>query len=576
LTLPKGFVRVKLSVADKSEDEFREAVTRGEKLLRGIGEKPPRFNSDEAAARFYLSKVFERDERSSVRTLSRGTATDEAKLVPEMRLSGVQDIPLKRNRLVHFTQTQKSIPIFGSHVVVELDQDREFVDTTPSVAEITGVSSVPSVTAREALKQIEELTKTAIDINDIEPPELRFYHDDEKDKWHLAYFFKKVPAAPKDFVKNASQQEGHPKRLAASPRELHPAINYLVDAEDCTILFYYSTVPSLEIPCKCRGEDELDLIQDFWGRKGNGDYELNDPIRYIKTYDYKGGDLEKNSLPARTVFNNSYDWKNTNKAAISAHVNGSRVYDFFKSVLKRDGVDDKGMDLISVVNVTYSEDFSPAGEWHNAVWFNNRMWYGQDRDANGKLSSYSRFLDVIAHELTHGITEHTSNLVYKDQAGALNESFSDIFGIIISNWYIIGSDTNADKWNWEIGRGLGGNGLPLRDFSDPKRTNDPDHMNNYLKTNCDNGGVHTNSNIHNKAAYNVLIAKNDDGTFVFTTREVALLYYLCLCKISELATFSDVLEELVNIAKIYWAGNEKECSDKINHIRDAYLKVGIQ
>ena len=62
---------------------------------------------------------------------------------------------------------------------------------------------------------------------------------------------------------------------------------------------------------------------------------------------------------------------------------------------------------------------------------NNRMWYGQKLE-NGKFSSYSRYLDVIAHELTHGVTQYTSNLVYQGQSGALNESFSDIFGVIIT------------------------------------------------------------------------------------------------------------------------------------------------
>src|SRR4029077_20674676 len=121
-----------------------------------------------------------------------------------------------------------------------------------------------------------------------------------------------------------------------------------------------------------------------------------------------------------------------------------------------------------------------------------KMWYGQDAGPDGKLRSFSRFLDVIAHELTHGVTEHTSNLIYKDQSGALNESFSDILGIIIANWDPTNPDRDVSTWTWQLGVGLGDKGGPLRDLSNPKATGDPDHMKDFLKTRQDSGGVHTN------------------------------------------------------------------------------------
>ena len=86
--------------------------------------------------------------------------------------------------------------------------------------------------------------------------------------------------------------------------------------------------------------------------------------------------------------------------------------------------------------------------------------------------------EVIAHELTHGVTEKSSQLVYRDQSGALNESFSDIFGIIIKNWWEAPIRDDVDTWDWELGPGLGQDG-PLRDLSDPTRTGKPDHMDAY-------------------------------------------------------------------------------------------------
>ena len=203
------------------------------------------------------------------------------------------------------------------------------------------------------------------------------------------------------------------------------------------------------------------------------------------------------------------------------------------------------------------------------------MWYGQTRDAGGKLQSFSRFLDVIAHELTHGVTETTSNLVYKNQSGALNESFSDIFGIIIKNWFQVGADSDVSKWSWELGPGLGEDGRPLRDLSDPKRTGDPDHMDSYLVTNRDSGGVHTNSNIHNKAAFNVLTARGANGP-IFTAREVSLLYYVTLTRLSSLASFKDTLNELLAVAAVYYAGNPSDAATRGRAIEDAYAAVGIK
>ena len=152
------------------------------------------------------------------------------------------------------------------------------------------------------------------------------------------------------------------------------------------------------------------------------------------------------------------------------------------------------------------------------------MWYGQVRD-NGKFRSFSRYLDVIAHELTHGVTETTANLVYRGQSGALNESFSDIFGLIApsATGTRPGSTPASQAGTGRSVPGWGDHGLPLRDMRDPKRTGDPDHMNKYQKLPEDEehdagGGVHTNSNIHNKAAYNVLTIGDDLGNRMFEPR----------------------------------------------------------
>jgi bacillolysin len=574
--MSNGFQRIRFHIGEKSEDELKSVGTRGF-AMRGIGgqkdlgEETVSFNNDEAAARYYLGKVLGQDNRPSVRGLS---APGRPEAVPDARMKSSQHLPLTNTRLVQFDQTKDSIPVFGSRMSVEMDHHRNLISIVGETTKVTGVSSMPSLSPQDALKRIEQFSSAGADSLEakVQPPELRFFFSEDEKSWHLAYFFKNVPAAPPGFIESGTERKSHGHGVGLSPRVLNPLLNYLIDAHDGSVLFYYSATPLIDIPSKCMGVDEHGARCEFWGRKVPNGFEMNDPMRSIKTYDHQYKDLESGPLPTDPVAEATNTF--SNKAAVSAHVNAFRVFDFYKSVLMRDGIDDKGMELVSVVNCTYAAS-QPPPEWFNAVWYNNHMWYGQTKDASGELRSFSQFLDVIAHELTHGVTEKTSDLVYKDQSGALNESFSDIFGVIINNWYTSGSNGSVDTWDWEIGPGLGSNGLPLRDMRDPKRTNDPDHMDQYLNTNNDSGGVHTNSNIHNKAAYNLLTATDQGGAFAFTPKEVAVLYYLCLIRLNALATFSDVLQTLMDVASVYYAGNPLECETKTGLIKEAYQKVGI-
>jgi bacillolysin/neutral peptidase B len=296
-----------------------------------------------------------------------------------------------------------------------------------------------------------------------------------------------------------------------------------------------------------------------------------DPLRGIDTFDHTFADITSASLPTVPISHSQVDFDQTHRAGVSAHYYATKVYDFFNDVLKRNGIDDRGMRLVSMVNCTFSQH-SPPPEWKNAVWWNNRMWYGQLRNGGG-FQSYARHFDVIAHELTHGVTQTTSDLVYRDQPGALNESFSDIFAVMIKNWYP-GEPNPVATWSWLLGAGLGSNGGPLRDVGDPTRTGDPDHMDDYLVTTSDHGGVHTNSNIHNKAAFNLLTATDAAGNPIVRPDEVAILYYVTLTRLSRLADFSDCLRILRSVAATYFTGDPR-WPEKRAAIDDAYRRVGI-
>jgi bacillolysin len=568
--MPSGFNDLHFHVASESDDNVRAAGARP-MAVRGAprrGADPMAGISEEAAARSYLSQLLGRDARPTLRSL---TAPDRPEIVPDMRLQATQRSGITNTNVVKFVQTKSSIPIFGSRAVVELDANNELIAVDAALADVQGVSHIPALSVAQALERIAKETGTSAEsLKDINAPELTFYHDEDKGTWHLAYFFRAVPAAPAGFIAGTKSHG-----VGRSRSQTHPELDYLVDAHNGKILLYWSAAPTADIPVACEGKDESGAVQQFFGREINGGaaFELSDPMRNIKTYDFGHKDIDTAQAPANPINGASRVFRNM-EGAVSAHVHAKRVHDFLMGVLVRHGVDNKGMELISYVNCT-SPNEEPPPEWHNAAWWKGRMWYGQTRE-NGRLRSWSRHLDIVAHELGHAITEFTADLMYFRQSGALNESFSDIFGVIVNNWDWSKPDTGGDvaNWNWEIGAGLGAGGGPLRDMSNPPRTGDPDHMSKYLNTSADNGGVHTNSNIHNKAAFNVLTATDSQGKRVFTPREAAVLFYLCLTRLEKLATFVQTRDALLSVAKTYFSGHP-QLQEKLGAITKAYADVGI-
>ena len=230
------------------------------------------------------------------------------------------------------------------------------------------------------------------------------------------------------------------------------------------------------------------------------------------------------------------------------------------------------MKLVSVVNA-YSSDQnpSPPPTWENAAWHLNRMWYGQSGG-----TSFAKYLDIIAHELTHGVTQNSSDLVYRDLSGALNESFSDIFGVVIANWYPAQPNALA-TWNWEIGAGLGTGGGPIRNFAQPQLTGQPVHMNQYRPLGTyDNGGVHIYSGIHNRAVYLMMAAKDDFGGDAFPMQELVLLLYWTLARLTQTSTFIDSRRTLENHVGAYYLNRANVRAVRLKAVADAFDAVGIQ
>jgi bacillolysin len=557
--------RFHFHAGDTPVEDAGRAALRGVRGAREAAGAPAGFHSDEAAARYHLSHLLAGDDRPGLRSI---TSPERAERVPDLRLQSTQDLPQTNTRLVTFTQTKDNIPIFASKAVCEIDEQRALVSASGRVGRVKDVSPFPSVSQEEALRAIADFAGS--DPGEIAPGVLNFYEDEETG-WHLVFVFDRVPVAPKEMREHA---KGH--GLGSSPRSRNPLVTYLVDAHSGKVVFHFSDSPllaaPLPVPTTVTGIGEDGGAVEIWGELVEDRFRLSDPLRDIKTYDLAFGDID-GAVLTDPYASDDAQLGDDCRGLTSAHANATKVFDFINGVLLRDGIDGLGMELINVVNVTSAADEAPPA-WHNAVWWDDRMWYGQAPGADGKLVSFARHLDVIAHELTHGVTQYTADLVYKNQSGALNESFSDIFGIIIKNWTPPdGGDVGT--WDWQLGRGLGPGGGPLRDLSDPASTGDPAHMDDYVVTYLDEGGVHINSNIHNKAAHNVLTATDASGGYVFTPREVSYLYYLALTRLGRLDGFDDALEALVTVAMTYYAGDPAKRDARVAALRNAYGMVGI-
>ncbi len=202
-----------------------------------------------------------------------------------------------------------------------------------------------------------------------------------------------------------------------------------------------------------------------------------------------------------TVVREEGDDPTGDDAADEAYDGTGATFDMYWEQFDRDSIDGAGLPLRSTVH--YGRDYD------NAFWDGSQMIFG---DGDGEV--FNRFtiaVDVIGHELTHGVTDHLAALEYRGQSGALNESVSDVFGSIVKQHLL---DQTASEADWLIGEGLladGIDGVALRSMKAPGTAYDdpllggkdpqPATMDDFVDTDDDDGGVHINSGIPNHAFY---------------------------------------------------------------------------
>ncbi|WJP97501.1 M4 family metallopeptidase [Macrococcus bovicus] len=255
-----------------------------------------------------------------------------------------------------------------------------------------------------------------------------------------------------------------------------------------------------------------------------GIYSLTDFTHsgLIETYDAKNTTSTYSLMTDR----DKYFTAQTQRAGVDAHYNADVVYDYYKARFNRNSYDNAGSPIYSIVHFGVN--------YNNAFWNGQVMVYGDGDGSTFKALSGAN--DVVAHELTHAVTDSAVGFAYENQSGALSESFSDIFAYFVdSGDFLIGEDVYTPN--------VAGDGL--RSLSNPTLYNQPAHMNNYRylpNTEAgDYGGVHYNSGIPNKAFYNTV-------TQLGKVKSEQIYYRALTQYLTSNATFSDARAALIQSA----------------------------
>jgi Zn-dependent metalloprotease len=289
------------------------------------------------------------------------------------------------------------------------------------------------------------------------------------------------------------------------------------------------------------------------------------PTSQRTVYDSQHGG--RTALPG-TLARSEGDPPSADAGVNEAYDGAGATFEFYRDAYDRNSIDGQGLELVSSVHY--------GVRYENAFWNGVQMVYG---DGGGQLfneGAFTRALDVIAHELTHGVTQYTAGLEYSSQPGALNESFSDVFGVLAKQ-FAAKQEADSDEEKWLIGAGslVPKWGRALRSMKAPgtawQGDQQPGSMDGYVDLpddndpNNDNGGVHINSGIPNHAFY---LAATAVGGFAW--EKVGRVWYVTLTeRLTSTAQFTDAATATVEVARELFGGDVERA------VTEAWTGVGV-
>ncbi|BAZ40100.1 peptidase M4, thermolysin [Calothrix sp. NIES-4101] len=308
----------------------------------------------------------------------------------------------------------------------------------------------------------------------------------------------------------------------------------------------------------------LNLSSEFRGRRkavGSVNFAVSPGEKRRTIYD--AGTSQ--SLPGKLVRGEG-DPPSSDEAVNEAYDSAGATFDFFSEIFDRNSIDNQGLRLDSTVHYGLKYD--------NAFWNGDQMVYG---DGDGELfQRFTKCIDVIAHELTHGITQYEAGLIYSGESGALNESMSDVFGALVKQWV---KKQTAEQADWLIGEGLFTEkvkGVGIRSMKEPGTAYDdpvlgkdiqPAHYQDIYVGFKDNGGVHINSGIANRAFY---LAAMEIGGYAW--EKAGKIWYMALCdRLRSGSNFQRAASIIVKVAgELYGEGSNEQKA-----VQNAWEQVGV-
>ncbi|MBI5914954.1 MAG: M4 family metallopeptidase [Bacteroidetes bacterium] len=284
----------------------------------------------------------------------------------------------------------------------------------------------------------------------------------------------------------------------------------------------------------------------------------DEPVGTIWTIDAQNTSPENTDFGAVHVTSGNNVWNNPK--AVSAHYHAEKAFDYFKNTFNRNSINGQGGNIVSLINVVESDN----SQMDNAFWNGAAMFYGNGNQ--GFTAPLQKALDVSGHEMSHGVIQETANLEYLGESGALNESFADVFGAMI------------DRDDWQMGEDVTNSAFfptgALRDLSNPHNgggsLNDngwqPAHYSERYLGSEDNGGVHINSGIANKAFF--LFANNGS---VGKNKAEQVYYRALTLYLTKSSNFVDCRNAVIQAATDLHGANSAE----VNAAKAAFDAVGI-
>jgi len=330
---------------------------------------------------------------------------------------------------------------------------------------------------------------------------------------------------------------------------------YFIDAKNGQVVFKYNNTKS-DGPAVANGYDLNGVLRTIDTYLENGTYYLANTVETMYNEEKGEGMImtyDANNTPSSFSLATSADNTWNNPATISLHHSSTKMYKYLEDTFGRNSINNQGGNIIGIVNLS-SEDGSG---YDNAYWSSPLIYFG-----NGGSSFYNLAggLDVVAHEMGHGVVENTANLEYQYQSGAINETYADIFGSMVDreDW-LIGEDVTNSSY---ISTGA------LRDMANPHNGDlngwQPMHVSEMYIGENDRGGVHINSGIGNYAYYLYATA--------ITKEKAEQVFYRALANyLTTKSQFIDFRIAVIQSAKDLYGDSSAEVIEAIN----AFDAVGI-